>query len=324
MRNFKKKATLLLTILMTFTLLVSCGQGKVDPQYDLRLDLKKANSEVEGPLWKIEDEDSIVYIHGTIHLGDKEIYPLSKRIEDAFDNSDYLVLEEVFDKLDQNEMLEAVSYPNGDTIENHLSKDSVQLVKNICAEHGLLYDHIKTWTPFMVYRSLTDFMVQSKTFDPRFGIDNYWLYRARLGKKDILALDNYNEVYKELGKLSDDDGELLIQSLKLLKPDDGSDTEQSMWEAWKSGDLDRMFAIEEDLSGYTQEEIEAYNNVANVSAQYEKTLIHDRNAIWADKIDGYLKDSKNYFVAGGTAHFYGDGSVIELLEKKGLKVERVN
>lgn len=323
MKRFKQRGALFLSIIMTFMMLVSCGEGKVDPQYDLKLDLKKENSDVEGPLWKLEDEDSTVYLHGTIHLGDKNIYPLAKRVEDAFDNADYLVLEEVFDKLDQQEMLQAVSYPNGDTIENHLSKESVQLIKNICAEHGIMYDAIKTWTPFMIYRTLIDYLMESETFDPKYGIDNYWLYRARLSKKEILALDNYNEVYKELGSLSDEDGEVLIQSLKIVKPDN-EDADKSMWEAWKAGDLDKMLAEDEDTSNYTDEEIEVYNNVAKISDQYNKALIHDRNAIWADKIEEYLNDSKDYFVAGGSAHFYGEGSVIELLEKKGIKVTRVN
>lgn len=323
MKNIKKRLALFLSFVMVFALLVGCGEGKVDPRYDLKLDLTKENSDVEGPLWKLEDEDSTVYLHGTIHLGDKEIYPLSKRIEDIFNSCDYLVLEEVFDKINPNDMIKAVSYPNGETIEDHLSKDSVKLIKNICAEYGIFYDQIKTWTPFMIYRSLIDYMVMNETFDPTYGIDNYWLYRARLSKKDILALDDYNEVYKELGKLSDEDAEVLIQSLKLVKPEDGS-ADNAMWEAWKSGDVERIFAVEEDLSSYTQEEIEVYNNVAKISEQYEKTLIHDRNAIWADKIEGYLNDNKDYFVAGGTAHFHGDGSVIELLEKKGIKVTRVN
>lgn len=322
MKGLKKRGSLLFSFILSFTLLFSCG-AKIDPLYDLKLDLNKANSDVEGPLWKLEDEDSIVYLHGTIHLGDKEIYPLSKRVEDAFDSSDYLVLEEVFDELDQNEMIKAVSYPNGETIEDHLSKESVQIVKNICAEKGLFYDQIKTWTPFMIYRTLLDYMIQSSTFDPKYGIDNYWLYRARLSDKDILALDNYNEVYKALGELSDEDGEKLIKSLEFVKADDGT-SEQSMWNAWKLGDLDKMFSLEEDLSGYTPEEIQAYNDISEISEQYDKALIHDRNAIWANKIEGYLNDDKNYFVAGGSAHFYGEGSVIELLEDKGIEVTRVN
>ena len=325
MKKNKKVISLILSIMMTFTLLVSCtGEGHIDPQYDLQLDLEKENSDVIGPLWRIEDEDSIVYLHGTIHLGDKEIYPLGAMVEEAFDSCDYLVLEEVFDKLDPMAMTEAVSYPNGDTIENHLSKESIQIIKNICAENGVLYDQIKYWTPFMTYRTLIDFLMESPNFEPKYGIDNYWLYRARLSKKEILALDDYNEVYAELGKLSDEDGELLIQSLKLSEGEDTSEADNSMWEAWKNAELDKIFAVEEDLSAYTEEELEVYNSVADISTEYEKILIHDRNSIWADKIEGYLKDNKDYFVAGGTAHFYGEGSVIELLEAKGLKITRLN
>lgn len=324
MKSYKRKIAALLTTVLTLTLLFSCSsEGKVDPNYDLKLDLTKENSDVSGPLWKIEDEDSVVYLHGTIHLGDKNIYPLHKDVEEAFKNSDYLVLEAVFDELDAKKIQEASSYPNGETIEDHLSKDSVRIVKDICAENGLMYDVIKYWTPFTVYRTLIDYKMKNETFDPTYGIDNYWLYRARLGKKDVLALDDYYEVYKTLGELSDEDGEILIQSLKFVKEDGTGDADKSMWEAWKSGDLDKMFAVEEDLSAYTPEELEAYNNVANISGQYDDALLNDRNAIWADTIKGYLDDNKDYFVAGGTAHFYGEGSVIELLEKKGLTVTRV-
>ena len=51
-----------------------------------------------------------------------------------------------------------------------------------------------------------------------------------------------------------------------------------------------------------------------------KRLLLDRNVGMADKIDGYFNVGQgNYFIAVGALHLLGEGSVLDLLRKRGAK-----
>jgi len=44
-------------------------------------------------LWKIEDADNVVYLFGSLHVGQPDFYPLADEIEKAFKDSEHLVVE---------------------------------------------------------------------------------------------------------------------------------------------------------------------------------------------------------------------------------------
>ena len=75
-------------------------------------------------LWKAQSGASTVYILGSIHLLKKESYPLSPKIETAFDRSDTLVVEaNVQDqsKMNTQAIMEKGFYPPNDSITAHVS-----------------------------------------------------------------------------------------------------------------------------------------------------------------------------------------------------------
>ena len=49
----------------------------------------------------------------------------------------------------------------------------------------------------------------------------------------------------------------------------------------------------------------------------------ERNVGMADKIAGYLQTKGTYFVLVGAAHYVGDNSIIELLERQGIRGQRI-
>ena len=44
-------------------------------------------------LWKVQSKTNTVYLLGSIHLFKKELYPLNRKIEEAFDQSELLAVE---------------------------------------------------------------------------------------------------------------------------------------------------------------------------------------------------------------------------------------
>src|SRR5262245_43890391 len=79
-------------------------------------------------LWKVQGQTNSVAIFGSIHFLKKGFYPLPKPIEDAYTQSQILVLETDLDEMEapetQIKMLQAGKYPNGQTLKQNLSKET--------------------------------------------------------------------------------------------------------------------------------------------------------------------------------------------------------
>jgi uncharacterized protein YbaP (TraB family) len=46
-------------------------------------------------------------------------------------------------------------------------------------------------------------------------------------------------------------------------------------------------------------------------------LFEERNQRWIQKIEPWLQDNEDYLIIVGAGHLLGEGSVIQLLQKKG-------
>jgi uncharacterized protein YbaP (TraB family) len=51
----------------------------------------------------------------------------------------------------------------------------------------------------------------------------------------------------------------------------------------------------------------------------KKLMLDDRNAAWVPKIEAYLDGTETAMILVGSGHLSGSGSLIDLLEKKGVK-----
>jgi len=51
-------------------------------------------------------------------------------------------------------------------------------------------------------------------------------------------------------------------------------------------------------------------------------LFTKRNATMAAKIEGYLKETGEFFVVVGAGHLVGEKGIVELLKRKGFPVEQ--
>ena len=57
--------------------------------------------------------------------------------------------------------------------------------------------------------------------------------------------------------------------------------------------------------------------------QVKKKLLDDRNERWIEPLEKILNGDKAVMVVVGAGHLAGENSVVELLEKKGWKIEQL-
>ena len=80
--------------------------------------------------------------------------------------------------------------------------------------------------------------------------------------------------------------------------------------SWSRGDV-------ADLAAY-------FDDVTKDDSKLQKKIVTDRNAAWVPKIRAIMGKPGTYLVVVGTGHLVGPESLIAMLEKAGLKIERVN
>ena len=273
-----------------------------------------ASLESKSFLWKVRSTTSTVYLLGSVHLFKKEMYPLDRKIEEAFDRSDRVVVEANLNaldvKMDLQKLLEKAVYLDEDTLERHVSKETYELIRRKGEELGLPLELISRQKPWFLALMFSSVGLLKFGFDANYGIDLYFLRKAA-GKKTILELESLDYQIDLLSGFNERDQELFL--LMTLRDLDtlGQDVDRLL-QAWAAG----------DAAGLEKLMTRSITGDRRFSPIYD-ALITNRNKTMALKIEDFLKTGEVYFVIVGAGHLTGDNGIVESLRKKGYLVEQM-
>lgn len=265
-------------------------------------------------LWEAKSQSNTVYLLGSIHLATPEFYPLNKKFEEAFNKTNILVVEVNTNSVDQNEireiMMQTGLYPQGGTLDAHISEHTYELAKERLQKLGLSPDQFRRYKPWFAALELSVLELRGLGFDPNYGIDKYFLDRAK-GKKMILELETFDFQIKLFDSFSDYYQELFlfytIVDLDIIEKEI-----QILIRAWACGDV-------EELESIVSRPILKYPQIEPI---YEK-LIYERNRSMLVKIEQYLSMTEDYFIIIGAAHLVGEKGIIKLLKQKGYLLKQL-
>ena len=298
LKNRKKRLALFFLVFL-FSLLLSM---------QIRGDVKAAQ---QGFLWKAQSGSATVYLLGSIHVFKKELYPLPTKIEGAFQSSDTLVVEADIDEMNLDAMLTMLEnsvYTENQTLEDHLSKDTLARVGAKLGESGIpiqLFQRSKPWILAMIITALE---VQKSGFDPQYGIDMHFLGEAR-DKKRILELESIDYQIKLLNSFTDAEQEAFL--ISALNDADMMKEEMDMFmHAWNTGDVRALGSI---VTRGVGEDPKMF-------PVYEK-LLYGRNKSMASRIEAFLETGGKYFVVVGAGHLVGEKGIVQILKGRGYSVE---
>jgi uncharacterized protein YbaP (TraB family) len=241
------------------------------------------------------------------------MYPLNKKIENAFQKSDHLVVEANIndpEKVDTQKLAESAVYLDDETFEKHVSPQTYDLVKKEVERLGVPLELIDKQKPWFLALTLASLEIVKLGFDPNYGIDGYFLSKAQ-DKKKILELESFDYQINLFCQLTEKEQELLL--LYTLKDIQVIEQElNKLVQAWTSGDTK---GVESIITRSLAED-------KGLSPIYEK-LIYERNRNMVSKIEDYLKTKESYFVVVGAGHLVGKRGIIEILKTKGFLVEQL-
>ncbi len=292
--RYKLFYTLIVILILSFS---HCGEGQ-----------KKSF------FWKVQSKGATLYIMGSIHVAQKEIYPLNAKFTKAFKESKNLVVEVDITKintLDQMKLIESFKYEGEDVLKNHISKKTYEKAKSRLNAHGIPIARLSKFKPWLIAATITLLDVAKLGYDKKYGIDLHFLNIANKNKKAILALETAKEQMSILNSLSDTvQEEFLVSSLGSM-----SDLKKDMEEifrTWQKGDLKAFRKV------FTSN-FKKYPKLA----PFYKKLITDRNITMTSRIEDYIKKGGTYFVIVGSGHLTGKEGIIELLKAKGYSSQQL-
>jgi uncharacterized protein YbaP (TraB family) len=299
-RTFQKKTVFFLLPFVIFLLLSHVYAGN------------KPSSQ-KGFLWKVQSKTGVAYLVGSIHAYKSELYPLPKKMEEVFDNSDALAVEANVNEVKPESLMTMINgavFTDGSTLKEHLSRETYEMTVQKLKELSLPLEIFQNTKPWFIALTLTSMELQKLGLDPEYGIDNYFLKKAE-NRKRVVELESIEYQVNLLSSFSDAEQELFLVStlkdLDLLKKEISS-----ILTAWNTGDTKTM---ESYVSKSLQED-------PKMLPIYKK-LVFDRNKNMALKIEGYLKTNERFCVVVGAAHLIGKDGIIEILKRKGYIVEQL-
>lgn len=261
-------------------------------------------------LWQVEGFGRKAYVFGTVHALPRGVDWFRPHVVDALDRSSRLVLETEVPETPGALMpvvMKLTRLPAARPLEARVPQEwQPTLARTVDRLKPGPMDWSKTW---FVAMTLSNLQSQADGVDPRIGVEAVLTERARIKGIPIVALETVEEQLINFDALTElDQQQLLLSTLSEL---DNSKARTSL-------------LIGDWLLGNTDALADRVNSDFARSPMLRRMLVEDRNQRWADWIARRMKaEDGTLFIAVGAGHMAGRGSLLEDLEKQGLKVSRV-
>jgi uncharacterized protein YbaP (TraB family) len=304
-----KQLLLLMSIIITLALLVSCAQAD-EPEFILE----------EGPLmWLVTAPDGqTMHLFGSMHAGNEDNYPLPDHIMDAFEQSDYLAVEINMVEVGNDSVLmeiyfESLIFTDGRTIIDVIGEELYQQLTDILLGFGIPAGLLDYYRPLMWQNTFNEIIMDIVGLSQEYGLDFFFIYEAMERGMDILEVEVFEEVIAMLTGFSDPLWTAMLEGY--LDMDDAVDGLKELHYNWTQGNLN---AIADFLN---EEDDELSIDLQN---EYLDAMITQRDLAMAEKAELYMSEGKNVFFVVGLAHLIGEDSVTGLLTQRGYDVQLVS
>jgi uncharacterized protein len=260
-------------------------------------------------MYKVHDEDSSVFLMGSIHMGQPDFYPLPEHIEQAFQNSSYLAVElDPSSRENTAAMLEyqnAALLPEGQTLDQILTPETYSRVISVMNQLNMPLNQIKRFRPWSLSVLIPLLQLKVMGFSEEYGVDLHFLNKAKEQRKPILELESVEEQMDLLLEMDTED--YLVYTL------DSTESDEDYFDlvrAWRQGNVHELEAVIFEDPGPSGADF----------SEIEEKMFTVRNQKMTDRIVDFLKDDEDYFVVVGSGHLIGEEGIVSLLSRLELPV----
>lgn len=300
-----------LTLAVTLALLLSLAPARA------------RDTQVAPAIWKIDGDKGDIYLFGSFHILPKDLQWRTPELEAALQAAQQLDfeinLDEAQDPTKMGDLIRRYGFlPPDQSLHRMLAVEYRARLDATLKDLGLplqATDRMRPWLAALTITSLSAMKQSAKPgqkTDPaaatgeQAGADIQLWNWAKANNRQRGALETLESQIHIFADLShEQEVQYLIVTLQQTgKMDESLD---SLIRAWKSGN--------------TKEIDKALNGDMDNFPAMRKALFSDRHEKWLPQIQAMINDGKNHVIIVGAAHLVGQGSVIDLLRAKGIRVE---
>ncbi|MEL7197087.1 MAG: TraB/GumN family protein [Pseudomonadota bacterium] len=265
-----------------------------------------------GPaMWQVADEDTTLYIFGTIHMLPDTVEWYSGDVKTALESSDTLVTE--IDMTPENmaslgtTMAQLGTLPEGQTLRGLMNDDQRAKYEGGLAKLNIPPEAFDTMEPWFASLAMTQIIAGASGFTPDKGVE-FSLEDKISPDVKRAALETFESQLAAFDEMPiDAQMAFLIDGAE--DPLEGIEILNQLVDLWAAGKVDELADLMND--GFETNPILA------------ERLLYNRNQAWAGWIEERLDTPGTVFIAAGALHFAGEKSVQDYLSQRGIKTKRV-
>jgi uncharacterized protein YbaP (TraB family) len=261
-------------------------------------------------LWVVRDEDSTIYLLGTVHVLRPDTVWRSPAIDRAMAEADALWIEvEADDPAAMQPLVRKYGLDPANPLSGKLTPEQKARLDAAAAGMGASGAALEPLRPWLAGLTLSIGPLVKAGYDPASGVESKLKAAARDAGKPIRTLETLEQ---QIGFFADlpPAVELAFLLSALDEMDSGPAMLDALVAAWSAGDMEAL------------NELMVSEMVADYPELYQALLVR-RNKDWAGQIQTLLGGKGVSVIAVGAAHLVGDESVQAQLLARDIAVERL-
>ena len=261
--------------------------------------------------WEVSGRQNKLWLFGSVHLLKEADAALPEVAEQAYDDAEAIIGEldvaSAIAGMMGPKALALQMLPEGQTLATALGPDLYGRLKQEAAALGMDTDFMTRYQPWFAALQVQQLRLLRAGFNPLQGIDMQIAMRAGADGKPMRGLE---QVEDQLGLFASLPMEQQREFLRATLDEKDLDGQmQDITQAWRTGNVDVLGKLLRDG--------------AEESPELFQKLTTDRNRRWLPQIEQMLQDPRNdYLVVVGALHMVGSDGLVELLRRKGYRVEQ--
>lgn len=265
--------------------------------------------DVDPALWVVKDEDTTIYLFGTVHILKPGLGWFDDGVKTAFEASDRLVLEMVEPPAAETQALfmKMAMDQSGKTLRSKMTDADRAIYEDALKKIGLPVEGLDPFDPWAAAVTMSVLAMQKQGFDINSGAEKQLSAAAKASNKPIGGVETMEFQLGVFDSMPESEQiRFLVETAKMS--DDSGKMMDRMVELWGTPDPEGLGQL--------------MNEGLTSRALYD-ALLTRRNANWAKWISAEMEKPGTTFMAVGAGHLAGATSVQALLPAYGLSASRV-
>ncbi|MGN3973089.1 TraB/GumN family protein [Tsuneonella sp. SYSU-LHT278] len=275
-------------------------------------DTAQASAAPAGPaLWKVSDEDTVIYLFGTVHVLPQGGTWFDDRISSALASSDTIVTElppsAMTDPAAQQTIMALAMLPPEKTLRGLLTEQQRTTYEKALSKLKMPPQALDRFEPWFAAMTLSMLPLLQNGYAADSGVEKVLEAKAgaHVKRGAVETLESQLRLFDEL-PAKDQAAFLASVSAQI---DEVVPQLSRMVAAWEAGDADRLAAL--------------MNESMKDDPTLAERLLYARNRTWAGWIADRLAQPGTVFMAVGAGHLAGAQSVQDALAARGIESVRV-